>query len=143
MSALPRLSDPATVEVAVTLTVPPVAVELPPAVRLPSETLPPDAVMFATSPTFKNTLLWLNWKGVFSAKAVGAKLKTNPDTKNRPINYLLTGNSGQYINTTVNATTSWQNFTYKYTATKSDITFFGIDVAQATGNVWIDKVSIQ
>jgi hypothetical protein len=47
-----------------------------------------------------------------------------------------------YVDQGANLTTSWQSYSYTYTASTTGAVFLGFNVGNYTGTVWIDKVSM-
>jgi beta-glucanase (GH16 family) len=67
-------------------------------------------------------------------------------SKNRAISVILQQNYSpynEYLDQTVNLTTSWAQYNLTFVPSVSDTMLFSFNTAKATGNVWIDKVSIQ
>lgn len=68
-------------------------------------------------------------------------------SKNRTITIAVQQNYAPYIvyfNQSVSLTTTWQQYILSFRAPQTDTnTFLAFGVANATGNVWIDKVSMQ
>ena len=67
-------------------------------------------------------------------------------SKNRQLQYVLQKSASPYTvysSQTINVTNAWKEFTSTYAATNTDVVFFGFNLAQTNGRIWIDKVSIR
>jgi Carbohydrate binding domain len=64
----------------------------------------------------------------------------------RNVNVVVQQGGGSYterLNTNVTLSTSWQQYTIPFTPTASEAGLFSFNLAQASGQVWIDGVSLK
>jgi hypothetical protein len=82
-----------------------------------------------------NIVAGRQYRVTFYAKAASARtVQVAVQQMNSPWN--------MYLNQSASLTTSWQSFTYTFTASASDSVFFGFNLAGSTPTVWFDNASV-